>query len=95
MRTPRAKGFVIAGAVALLFAVALLVSPIRASSGDGSHDCGSLIVRHPAELRRKYCEERKSYRNREAWVLVFGAVGSGCLVVAGSRWSAGSLAEEA
>lgn len=95
MRTSRGKGFVIAGAAGLLFAVALLVSPIRASSGDGSHDCGSLISRHPSELRRTYCEERRSYRNREAWILVSGAIGSGCLVVAGSRRFAGSLAEEA
>lgn len=69
----------------VVLAVALLVLPIRASSTDSPHDCGSLVSRHPSALRRQFCEEKQSYRNREMWVLASGLVGSVSLIVAGRR----------
>ncbi len=76
----------VAGGVSLVvLAVMLLVLPIRASSPDSSHDCGSLISRHPAVLRRQFCEQENSYRTRAAWVAGSGLIGGVSLIVAARR----------
>lgn len=69
----------------LALSLALFVLPIRASSTDSPHDCGSLLARHPSVLRRQFCDEKHSYRNRELWVLMSGLVGSASLIAAALR----------
>lgn len=80
-----ARVLIVGGVAMLALAVALLVLPIRASSTDSPHDCGSLLARHPSVLRRQFCDEKHSYRSRELWVLMSGLVGSASLIAAATR----------
>ena len=72
------------GAVTLVVAVVLMFRPVSASSSDARHDCGTLIARHEEPLRRSFCEQRGSYRDRLVWIGGVTVVG-GSLLVAGRR----------
>lgn len=76
--------FRVIGVVTVMAAVILLFLPIRASSSDAPHKCGTLIEHHEEPLRRAFCEERGAYRDRLLWV--GGITTASCfLLVAGGR----------